>query len=116
MKTVKIILVAILAIALNVNSNAQDDQSKTTKIKTETIKVSGKCNMCKATIEKAAKVEGVSKAEWDAKTKTLALTYDPSKTTIDQVGKKVAASGYDNEKAKADDKAYNALHSCCKYR
>ncbi|MBC8005356.1 MAG: cation transporter, partial [Verrucomicrobia bacterium] len=112
MKTVKIMLVAFLAIALNVNSDAQGVQSKTTN-KTETMKVSGKCNMCKATIEKAAKVEGVSKAEWDTKTKTLALTYDPSKTTVDQVGKKVAASGYDNEKAKADDKAYNALHSCC---
>lgn len=115
MKTIKIILVAILAIALNVNSIAQGNQSKTT-IKTEIMKVSGKCNMCKATIEKAAKVEGVSKAEWDAKNKTLAFTYDPSKITVDQVGKKIAAAGYDNEKAKADDKAYKALHSCCKYR
>lgn len=115
MKTIKIIGIALLAIALNVNSNAQGVQSKTTN-KTETLKVSGKCNMCKSTIEKAAKVEGVSKSEWDARTKTLALTYDPSKITVDQVGKKIAASGYDNEKAKADDKAYNALHSCCKYR
>lgn len=115
MKTVKIILVALMAIALNVNTYAQGNQSKTT-VKTETIKVSGKCNMCKASIEKAAKVEGVSKAEWNAKTKTLALTYDSSKTSVEQVGKKVAASGYDNEKAKADDKAYNALHGCCQYR
>lgn len=115
MNTVKIIGIAFLAIALNVNSNAQGIQSKIIN-KTETIKVSGKCNMCKATIEKAAKVEGVSKAKWDTKSKTLALTYDPSKTTVDQVGKIVAASGYDNEKAKADDKAYNALHSCCQYR
>lgn len=115
MKTVKIIIVALLAIALNVNSNAQGVQSKIIN-KTENLKVSGKCNMCKAILEKAAKIEGVSKAEWEPKTKTLALTYDPSKTTVDQVGKKIAASGYDNEKAKADNKAYNALHSCCKYR
>ena len=113
MKTIKIIIVALLAIAINFNSNAQ----VTTKvIKSETIKVSGKCNMCKANIEKAAKIEGVSKAEWDSKAKTLSLSYDPSKTNSDHIGKKIAAAGYDNEKAKADDKAYNALHSCCKYR
>jgi len=116
MKTVKIIIVALLAIALNINSNAQSNKSKTTGIKTETIKVSGNCNMCKARIEKAAKVEGVSKADWDVKAKTLSVSYDPSKTNIDQVGKKIAAAGYDNEKAKAEDKAYNSLDGCCKYR
>lgn len=117
MKTVKIIIVAIMAIVLGVNSYAQTKEtSKTTNVKTETLKVSGNCNMCKATIEKAAKVDGVTKADWNTKTKTLSLTYDPAKATIDQVGKKMAAAGYDNAKAKADDKAYNALHGCCQYR
>jgi Cu(I)/Ag(I) efflux system membrane fusion protein len=32
------------------------------------------------------------------------------------VGKKLAAAGHDTEKLKADDKAYSALPSCCKYR
>lgn len=116
MKTIKIIIVALLAVALNINSNAQGNSLKTSNIKTETLKVSGKCNMCKANIEKAAKTQGVSKAEWDSKAKSLSLSYDPSKTNIDHIGKKIADAGYDNEKAKADDKAYNALHSCCKYR
>lgn len=117
MKTVKIIIVVIMTIVLGSNSYAQTKEtSKTTSVKTETLKVSGNCNMCKATIEKAAKVDGVTKAVWDVNTKNLSLTYDPAKTTVDQVGKKIAAAGYDNAKAKADDKAFNALPGCCQYR
>ena len=52
--------------------------------KTETIKVSGKCEMCKARIEKAAKVEGVTKADWNEKTKMLTLVYDPAKVSSDK--------------------------------
>ncbi len=119
MKTVKIIIVAVLAIALGSNSFAQTiDHSKMdmASAKTETLKVSGNCDMCKARIEKAAKIDGVSKAAWDAKSKVLSVTYDPAKTNIDKVGEKVAAVGHDNEKVKADDKTYSALPGCCKYR
>jgi len=117
MKTVKIIIVALLAIILGANSYAQSSvSSKAAATKTETLKVSGNCDMCKARIEKAAKIDGVSKAEWDTKSKLLAVSYDPAKTNIDQVSKKVAAAGHDTEKVKADDKAYNSIPSCCKYR
>ena len=130
MKTIKIIIVAVLAITLGSNSYAQMqdhskmDMSKTkvdakkdmTTTKTETLKVSGNCDMCKARIEKAAKLDGVSKAEWDTKSKILSVTYDPAKTNIDQVSRKVAAAGHDNEKVKADEKAYSSLPGCCKYR
>lgn len=119
MKTVKIIIVALLAIALGSNAYAQThDHSKmemgTTK--TETIKVSGNCEMCKSRIEKAAKLDGVSKAEWSTKTKMLAVTFDPAKTNMEQVGKKVAAAGHDTEKVKATDAVYYKLPGCCKYR
>ncbi len=113
MKTVKIIIIAILAIAFTSNINAQ---TPATKSITETIKVSGNCDMCKARIEKAAKVDGVSKAEWNKETKLLAVTFDPSKTNSDAIGKKVAAAGHDTEKIKAEAKAYDKLPSCCKYR
>ena len=117
MKTVKIIIVALLAITLGSNSYAQSNSaSKVAATKTETLKVSGNCDMCKGRIEKAAKLDGVSKAEWDTKSKVLSVTYDPAKTNIDQIGKKVAAVGHDNEKVKADDKAYSSLPGCCKYR
>jgi len=127
MKTVKFIIVALLAIALGSNSNAQmQDHSKMdmskanskmdmTSTKTESIKVWGNCNMCKARIEKAAKVEGVSKASWDTKTKMLSLVYDPSKITSDDIQKKIAAVGHDTEKFRADDKVYAKLDGCCQY-
>ena len=130
MKTVKIIIIALFSVVLGSNSFAQItdhskmDMSKTSTnskmdmaaTKTETLKVSGNCDMCKARIEKAAKIAGVSKAEWNKETKLLAVTYDPAKTNVDAIGKKVAAAGHDTEKIKAEDKAYDKLPSCCKYR
>ena len=116
MKTLKIIIVVLLAIVLGFNSYAQmHDHSKMVSIKTETLKVSGNCDLCKARIEKAAKLDGVSKAEWDAKSNILSVTFDPAITNMDQIIKKIAAVGHDNGKVKANDKAYNALPGCCKY-
>jgi Cu(I)/Ag(I) efflux system membrane fusion protein len=46
----------------------------------------------------------------------LTATFDPAKTSIDAIGKKIAEAGHDNDKAKATDKAYDKLPGCCKYR
>ncbi len=84
--------------------------------KTETFKVYGNCNMCKATIEGALKKkDGILSKNWDVKAKTLTVTYATDKISIKKIGEKVAAAGYDNEYATAPDNAYNNLHSCCKY-
>lgn len=109
MKSLKFIATALIAVFMGVSSYAQ-----TTK--TETFKVSGNCDMCKAKIEKAAKVEGVTKAEWNKTTKVMTVSYDASKIKVDDIHKKIAAVGYDTEKVKGDDAAYAKLHSCCKYR
>ena len=107
----------MLTITLGSNSFAQSQNlSNVASTKTETLKVSGNCGMCKSRIEKAAKIDGVSKANWDSKSKILAVTYDPAKSSMDQIAKKVAAAGHDNDKAKAEDKTYNSLPGCCKYR
>ncbi len=112
MKTlVKITIIALLAVVFSSNNSAFAANPKT-----ETLKVSGNCDMCKARIEKAAKIDGVTKAEWNKKDKMLTATFDPSKTNIDAIGKKIAEAGHDNEKAKATDAAYNKLPGCCKYR
>lgn len=117
MKKLKFIFTAVLAVVLISNTFSQThDHSKMIATKTETIKVSGNCEMCKTRIEKAAKVEGVSKAEWNVKTKVLTLVYDSSKVKSDDVQKKIAAAGHDTPKFKASAKAYGALPGCCKYR
>ena len=112
MKTlVKITIIAILAFVFTSNYSATAANPKTA-----TLKVSGNCDMCKARIEKAAKIDGVTKAEWNKKDKTLTASFDTDKTSIDAIGKRIAEAGHDNEKAKATDAAYNKLPGCCKYR
>ncbi len=117
MKTVKFMITAVLALVMGVVSYGQSNtQAKSVSVKTETFKVSGSCDMCKSRIEKAAQINGVSKATWDKKGQLLTLVYDPSKVKSDDVQKKIAAVGHDTPKYKADDKVYNALPGCCKYR
>lgn len=82
---------------------------------TENIKVYGNCGTCKKKIEKAAKVPGVESAVWDKKTKELALVFDASETSSEKVQTSIANAGYDTEKVKAPDAAYNKLDECCQY-
>lgn len=81
------------------------------------LKVEGSCEMCKERIEKAATgVNGVSSATWDAKDKVVHLNFDPNKTDLNKISKAIAKVGHDTEKDKADNKVYDALPGCCKYR
>jgi len=114
MKTMKIFSIMLLLIAVTISVSAQTG-TKISGSKSESIKVSGNCDMCKNRIEKAAKAEGATTANWDSKTKLLAVTFDPSKTSVDALSKKIAATGHDTEKYKADDKVYAALPGCCHY-
>jgi len=85
-------------------------------LKTEKVKVSGNCEMCKARIEKAAaSVDGVSKASWSDETKLLAVTYDPAKTDVKKISAAIAKAGHDTEAVKADNKDYKSLPKCCQY-
>lgn len=79
--------------------------------------VQGLCEMCKERIEKAAmSVKGVSSASWDGTAKQLHLNYDPAQTDLDKISQAVAKAGHDTDKHKADQKVYDALPGCCKYR
>lgn len=84
--------------------------------KEETFKVYGNCNMCKKRIETAAKsVDGVISADWNVETKMLDVTYDESKTDLQQINEAIAKAGHDTDTVKASDEAYNKLPGCCKY-
>lgn len=82
---------------------------------TSTFKVSGNCGMCKKTIEGAAKNSGATYASWDVDTKMMTVKYASAKTSVDKIQKGIADAGYDNEKFKGSNDAYNKLHGCCKY-
>lgn len=85
------------------------------QIKTETLKVSGVCGMCKKKIEKAAKEAGATYAVWSTNTKVLTVRYNSVSTNSAKIQTKIAAVGYDTPDAKATDEAYNQLDQCCQY-
>jgi hypothetical protein len=83
--------------------------------KTETLKVYGNCEMCKAKIEKAGTQKNISKTVWSEETAMATISYDTKKTTADAILKKIALVGYDSDNFLAPDAVYNKLHGCCKY-
>jgi Cu(I)/Ag(I) efflux system membrane fusion protein len=121
-----VFLISMLALPVtgnvyaHTNHNQVDSveaQQPEAKVISAGLPVQGSCGMCKTRIEKTAKgTDGVSFASWDAKTKELQLRFDAGKTSPDAVAKALAKAGHDTEKYKADDKTYNALPGCCKYR
>ena len=116
MKSLKIFLTVILGAVFMISAAGQtSSQQKATSAKTESFKVLGNCEMCKTRIEKAAKADGAATADWNVKTKMLTVSFDPSKTSLESLGKKMASVGHDTEKYRAEDKVYNGLPACCKY-
>lgn len=115
MKSVKFLITAVLMMTTGLIAFSQTTAQKPDATKTETFKVWGKCEMCKARIEKTVKAEGADSANWDQKTQMLTVSFDPAKTNKDTLSKKLAGVGHDTERYKAEDKDYNALPSCCHY-
>ena len=116
MKSTRFIITAVIAVISGAFTLAQtNDHAQKTSAKTETYKVWGSCDMCKTRIEKAAKIDGVNKAEWNQDTQVLTLVYNPSVVKSDDILLKIAEVGHDNEKFKASDKVYKSLPACCQY-
>ncbi|MBG6060442.1 copper chaperone CopZ [Flavobacterium sp. CG_9.1] len=110
MNSIKKILMAITLLLSVTVASAQIKNSKT-----ETVKIYGNCDMCKSTIETAGTLKKVAKVAWNKDTKMATLTYDSTKTSQDEILKRVALAGYDSDKFLAPDDVYDALHGCCQY-
>ena len=137
MKTLNFFITALFAVSLNIAAAAQHNHSgmgsgsnMNTNMnmnmnqhsnmpmfppKTETLKVWGKCDMCKARIEKIVLANGATTADWNVKTKFLTVVYEPGRSSMDYISSKLAKAGHDTGLKSAKDKAYNALPECCKY-
>ena len=83
--------------------------------KTENVKIYGNCEMCKSTIEKAGNLKKIAVVDWDKNTKIATITYDTSKTNLEEVLKRISLSGYDSDQFRAPEKVYKNLHGCCQY-
>lgn len=106
----KTIIILITSLIFSIKIQAQST------IVTSTISVKGNCGECKERIENAADIKGVKNDVWNEDTKILTVTYDTKKVTLEQIEKAVAKAGHETAGQKSDDKAYNALPSCCKYK
>jgi periplasmic mercuric ion binding protein len=97
-------------------NSEQSRQTDAKGITTTTLNVSGNCGMCKRRIEEACVIRGVKSAKWDAKTSVLSVIFDSKRTNLDKIAAAIAKAGYDNDRAKTSDKAYNKLPQCCQYK
>ncbi len=94
--------------------NCSSAQIKNEKI--EIVKIYGNCGMCETTIEDAGNKKKIARVDWNKDTKVATLTYDSKKTNQDEILKRIALAGYDNDKFLAPDDAYAKLPECCKYK
>jgi outer membrane receptor for ferrienterochelin and colicin len=76
--------------------------------------VKGNCEMCKERIETTAKKAGAKAARYSVESQTLTLETEGNIST-DDILKKVADAGHDNEKFKTSNDIYTALPECCHY-
>lgn len=83
--------------------------------RTETVKINGNCGMCESTIENAGNKKNEATLDWNRETKLAVLVYDSVKTNRDEILKRVALSGYDNQSFRANDEVYKELPGCCQY-
>lgn len=104
------LLIAIGMLLSHSKGIAQIKNSSTT-----TAKISGNCGMCEKTIEKAGNLKKIAMVDWDKNSKMATITYNPRKTNTDEILKRIALAGYDNEKYLAPDNAYANLSGCCQY-
>ncbi len=110
MNSIVKIVFLVIAVFLFTCGAAQIKNSKT-----QTVKISGNCGMCKNTIEKAGNKKNVSKVDWNKDSKMATLTFNSKTTNEDEILKRIALAGYDNEKFRAPDEAYAKLPECCQY-
>jgi len=104
------IVMIITVLLSSVSSFAQISNSQT-----ETVKIYGNCEMCKAVIEKAGNIKKVAEVVWNEKTKMAEITYDSKQTNPDEILKRIALAGYDNGKFLAPADVYAKLPACCRY-
>ena len=107
-KYVVVVFAAVLLLGVQ-NSFAEN--------KTENFKVYGNCGQCENRIETAAKtMNGVVSAQWDKSNKSLTVSYDDKKTTMQKIQTSIAMTGHDTPMFSASESGYNQLPGCCKYK
>jgi len=109
MKSLKNIMIALLMLSSTVFTAQIKNQKK------ETVKIHGNCATCESSIEKAGTIKNLSIVDWDKDTKMAKISFDSLKTSKEEILKRIALAGYDNDAFLAPDDTYANLPSCCQY-
>jgi len=104
-------ILIVLSVVLSVTSGHAQIKNP----QTETVKIFGNCDMCKTAIENAGNNKNTANVNWYKDTQMAEITYDSQKTNRDEILKRIALAGYDNDQFLAPDNAYAQLPECCKY-
>ena len=73
------------------------------------------CDECAHTIKTAVmKLNGVTEAEINVKTKLAVIEYLPASVKLSDIERSIVMSGYDANDKKRDAEAYEKLPDCCK--
>jgi len=92
-------------------------QPTNTKSKVEVrFKVYGNCGACEERINEALDQKGIVAGGWDRVKQEVWVVYRPSKVTLEQIHRYIAAVGHDTDLMKADTAVYHSLPNCCLYR
>jgi periplasmic mercuric ion binding protein len=79
------------------------------------IKTSAVCGMCKRKIEKNLVFEkGIEDVNLDIPSKIVTVKFNSKKTSIAEIKKIIANTGYDADEVTSNPEAYEKLSSCCK--
>lgn len=109
----KQVFVAGLAIAL---SSCGGTEVSNENSESAEFMVYGNCGMCEKTIEGSlAGVNGVFEADWNPDDDMIAVSFDTTVISLNEIKQKIADVGYDSENHRASDEVYNKLPGCCQY-
>lgn len=110
MKSIKFIFGTLLLSAITLSCASQKNA-----FQKETVTIYGNCGMCESRIETAGTSKKTATVDWDQHTKLANISFDSTKTTLDEILKKIALAGHDSEEFLAPDKVYASLPGCCQY-
>ncbi|WP_286710356.1 MULTISPECIES: DUF3347 domain-containing protein [Sphingobacterium] len=108
-------LMSLLGLVIPVLLSTQHTHAQIKNAKTATVKIFGNTPAVKTIIEKEGRDGQFAKVDWNQATKLAVVTYDSSKTSADEVLKRIALAGFDNEKFLAPDDAYVQLAKAEQY-
>ncbi len=116
MRSLKVLLIAFIAMLFANTANAQQKTVQTAIIKTAIYCDHCRhCETCGPQIEKKLlKEKGVQMVVIDEKEMTIRVTYNSKKTDVGTIRKAISNLGYDADDVKAVAVAYERLDGCCK--